>query len=185
MIFRNSSSQIKCSNKSWTTYCNFDIAIIVYNIAVNDRIETHTIVFDIMSTTTNFKMLKISSMFFTKLTQRRQNLSCETIKRRILMSVTSQRTSHQRQIRAHSSSCWFRLIFSLFSIFCIDVIVFTLFTVRIYNAWKTESCQKHLQKLLFDFIERLLWMQINNKLFETRIHASRLTRFSTRFSNAD
>ena len=30
---------------------------------------------------------------------------------------------------------------------------------KTYDAWKTESCQKHLQKLLFDLIERwVLWM---------------------------
>ena len=69
-IFQNQLSQTKCLNENSIIYCNFDIIIIVFNIVANDRIEIFIIEFDIMSTITNFKMFKISWMFFTKLIQK-------------------------------------------------------------------------------------------------------------------
>ena len=81
----------------------------------------------------------------------------------------------------YSFSCWFLIVF--FLIFYFDVIIFALFTVRIYDAWKIESCQNYFQRLLFDFIElRKNNKMHNNKMFETRMHIDWLTRFLTKFS---
>ena len=44
-------------------------------------------------------------------------------------------------------------ISKLFFDFQLFYYVFALLTVKIYVAWKTKSCQKHLQKLSLDFIE--------------------------------
>ena len=43
----------------------------------------------------------------------------------------------------------------MISIFCFDAIIFALLTVRIYDAWKAESCQNHFQRLLSDLTK--LW----------------------------
>ena len=48
---------------------------------------------------------------------------------------------------------WFRRFWFFNFLFFNSIIAFALFTVRIYVTWKTESCQKHLQRLLLDFIE--------------------------------
>ena len=80
-------------------------------------------------------------------------------------------------------SLLYEFLMIIFSIFCFDAIIFALLTVRTYDAWRTESCQKHFQKLLFDLTElrRDNKMQ-NNKMSETRMHANWLTRFSSKFS---
>ena len=76
------------------------------------------------------------------------------------MFVFNQKTSRQSQIRC---TLIFMLNFEFFfSIFYFDVIVFALFTVRTYDAWRVESNQKHFQKLLFDFIK--LWK--DNKILK-------------------
>ena len=48
------------------------------------------------------------------------------------------------------SKFWRLCIFQFFIQF---VTIFALFTVKIYVAWKIESCQNYFQKLLFDFTE--------------------------------
>ena len=53
---------------------------------------------------------------------------------------------------------------------------------RIYDAWRTESCQKQFQRLLFDLTERwLLWMWNekieNSKNFRSLIHSLRSRLF--------
>ena len=49
----------------------------------------------------------------------------------------------------------FILIQDFFFYFQFFYYVFALLTVKTYVAWKAESCQKHFQRLSFDFTE--LW----------------------------
>ena len=55
---------------------------------------------------------------------------------------------------------------------------------KIYDVWKTESCQKHFQKLLFDLIERWImwnekiknWRNFRNLIFNAIAFIRRLSR---------
>ena len=116
--FQNQSLQTNCSNENWTTYCNLNKIIIVYNIVVIDRIEIFTIAFDIMLTTTNFKMFKISWMSFTKRIQKQQNLFCKMIKFQIFFLFVKKssinqisKNSKSKILKQHTQ----RNLFALFS----------------------------------------------------------------------
>ena len=74
--------------------------------------------------------------------------------------------------------------FSIFcSIFCCQL---SLLTVKTYVAWKTESCQKHLQRSLPDLIElwRDNWFWKNPKSeWSWNFELKNLSKFSTKFSS--
>ena len=158
-------------------FWNFDIVTIVFNIASIDQID-RMIERDITQTTKNsitlatLWMIIIENISSSQIRNRinqwslhlKSSSSTNKISRRIVVAL-EERSLFWLLSKLHSIRIWnsqFDVhssrfhdhLDSRFSFdFQLSYYAFALLTVRIYVAWRTESCQKHFQRLSFDLIE--------------------------------
>ena len=127
------------SNENSTTYCNFDIIIIVFNIVVNYRIEIFIIARNVMSTTMNFKMFKISSMFFTKLIQNNEICFAKWLNREFYCLFSIIKNYHR--IRYNSFLYWFKCFFLI-----IRFVIISRYVQSKFTSHKKLNCVKNIFK---------------------------------------
>ena len=165
-------------------FWSFDIVTIVFNIASINQID-RMIERDITQTTKNsitfatLWTIIIENILSSQIRSRtnqwllhlKSSSSTNKIFRRIVV-VLEERSLFWLLSKLHSIKIWnsqfdihsFRFHDHLDSKFSFDFqlsyYVFALLTVRIYVAWRVESCQKHFQRLSFNLIK----LRDNNKI---------------------
>ena len=143
-----------------------------------------TIASDIMSTTTNFKMFKISWMSFTKLIQKQQNLLYEMIRRVCNQSKNIASISNSWYFHFHVNSQTFFSQFFTSMLSSLRYLQSELMMHEKLNYVKSifkDYCSilSNCEKITKYWKNRKMH---DDKIFEVRMHTNWSTKFSTRFS---